>query len=309
MGITGSRGRRVVVALAATLALLGGGMVAGAATASHSSPPMAARTVAQPQPRQAARARASLLRYLKLDQPLADVVNQGGLQPGGRSISARPAAPSQAASYNWGGYVDSSSPGAFTAVSGSWVQPATFCSPEQRVTAFWVGLDGWNDPTVEQDGTIAYCFEGVAYYYSWWEMFPAGVVFVGSTVRPGDLIRASVAVSGGSNYTLSLTDASHPADSLTTVQSCAPTVCQDSSAEWLIERPEFSIGVSPLSTFSNWNLLNGSQTSDGVTGSIGSGPGSTQVSMLDATSTYPLLGTTGLNREGNAFSARWLNSY
>jgi hypothetical protein len=270
---------------------------------------LAARTTAQPLPRQAARARASLLRYLKQDQPLANLVNQGGLQPGGRSITAHPAAPSQAATYNWGGYVDSSSPGAFTAVSGSWVQPATFCSPEQRVTAFWVGLDGWTDPTVEQDGTIAYCFEGVPYYYSWWEMFPAGVVFVGSTVRPGDLIKASVTVSGGSNYTLSLTDATRPADSFSTVQSCAPAVCQDSSADWLIERPEFSIGVCPLSTFSDWYLLNGSQTSNGVTGSIGSGPGVTQVSMLDATSTYPLLSTSGLDRQGNEFSARWLNSY
>jgi hypothetical protein len=309
MSITGSRGRRVVVAVAATLALVGGGVAAGAATASRGSPPLAARTVAQTLPRQAARARASLLRYLKQDHPLANVVNQGGLQPGGTSISAHPAAPAQGATYNWGGYLDSGSPGTFTAVSASWFQPATFCSQEQRVTAFWVGLDGWNSTTVEQDGTIAYCFEGVPYYYSWWEMFPAGVVFIGTSVRAGDLIKASVTVSGGSNYTLALTDVNHPADSFTTVQSCQPSVCQDSSADWLIERPEFSIGVCPLSTFSDWNLMNASQTSDGVTGSIGSGPGVTQISMLDATSTYPLLTTTGLNRAENGFGARWLNSY
>lgn len=284
-------------------------MAAAAATASHGSPPAAARTVALSQPRQAALARASLLRYLKLDKPLANVDNQGGIQPGGPSITAHPSAPAQGATYNWGGYVDSGSPGTFTAVSASWIQPATFCSAEQRVTAFWVGLDGWTSTTVEQDGTIAYCFEGVPYYYSWWEMFPAGVVFVGTTVRPGDLIKASVTVSGGTNYTLSLTDVNHPADSLTTTQTCQPSVCQDSSADWLIERPEFSIGVCPLSTFSDWDVLQASETANGVTGSIGSGPGATQVSMLDATSTYPLMSTSRLNRQGNEFSAHWLNSY
>jgi hypothetical protein len=295
--------------VAATLALLGGSMAAVAATASHGSPLSAARNAARTSPRQAALARASLLRYLKQGQPLADLDNHGGLQPGGQSMSARPTAPAQGATYNWGGYVDSASPGAFTAVSASWLQPATFCSREQRVTAFWVGLDGWTSTTVEQDGTIAYCFEGVPYYYSWWEMFPAGVVFVGSTVQPGDLIKASVTVSGGSNYTLSLTDVNHPADSLTTVQSCQPSVCQDSSADWLIERPQFSIGVSPMSTFSGWRVSKASQTSNGVTGTIGAGPGVTQVSMFDATSTYPLMSTTGLNRAGSEFSARWLNSY
>lgn len=129
MGITRFRGRRVVVAAAATFALLGGSMAAVAATADHGSPSLAARDTAQTSLRQVALARASLERYLKQGQPLADLDNQGGLQPGGHSISARPTAPAQGATYNWGGYVDSASPGTFTAVSASWVQRPHSAAP------------------------------------------------------------------------------------------------------------------------------------------------------------------------------------
>lgn len=45
-----------------------------------------------------------------------------------------------------------------------------------------MGLDGFDNQTVEQDGTLAYCFEGAAYYFTWWEMFPGGSVTVGSSV-------------------------------------------------------------------------------------------------------------------------------
>jgi hypothetical protein len=118
-----------------------------------------------------------------------------------------------------------------------------------------------------------------------------------------------VTVSGGSNYTLSLTDATHPADSFSTEQSCPPTTCQDSSAEWIVERPAFNIGVGPLSLFPSWDVLKASQTSGGVTGSITSGAGTTQVTMVDASDTYPLVNVSGLSRAGDAFSERWLNSY
>lgn len=280
-----------------------------AATASHGSSRPATPEAAQAQAAQVARARLSLVRYMKAGNPLALLTSGSGPKPSGPNLSAGTQGAAQAGSFNFGGYVDSSSAGTFTAVSTTWVQPATFCSPEQRVTAFWIGLDGWTSTTVEQDGTLAYCFEGKPYYFSWWEMFPAPITVIGSTVRPGDRITASVTVSGGSNYTLSLTDATTPADSFSTVQTCQPTTCQDSSAEWIIERPAFNIGVGPLSAFSNWNVLKASQTSGGVTGSISAGPGTTQVSMVDATATYPLVSVSGLNRAGDSFTERWLNSY
>jgi Peptidase A4 family len=66
----------------------------------------------------------------------------------------------------------SSTSGTFTAVSGSWRQPVAFCTQEQELVATWVGLDGYDNMTVEQDGTLAWCFQGAPCYYTWWEIYP-----------------------------------------------------------------------------------------------------------------------------------------
>src|ERR1700685_3801005 len=116
---------------------------------------------------------------------------------------------------------------------------------------------------------LAYWCEGKEYYYTWWEMFPAGTVEVGATLRPGDLIHASVTRTGTS-YTLAVTDYNDPSDSFSTSHTC--TVCTNTSAEWIAERPEFPIGITPLTYFSDWGVSRASQTSDSVTGSIAAGP-------------------------------------
>jgi len=309
------RARRTVVGFAAALAFVAGGTAAVAAsTVSHVSARSSAQAIAAHRTEQAARARASLLRYLSEGyRPQADLARDGGLRPSSPNLNAGSKATAQVGSvgsYNWSGYADTSAAGTFTAVSGSWRQPATVCSQEQRLTAFWIGLDGYSDSTVEQDGTLAYCFEGVPSYYSWWEMYPGNSVTVGSTVRPGDLISASVTVADGTSYTLSLTDSTTPANSFSTVQTCLPAgTCQNSSAEWIAERPAFQVGITPLSFFLNWSLTNGSQTSDGTKGSIGFGPNATKITMVDATLTYPLVSISAPRSGGTGFGAHWLNSY
>ncbi len=63
--------------------------------------------------------------------------------------------------------------------------------------------------------------------------------------RPGDRISASVEVtpggSGENNYTLALTDNTTPGNNFSVTQPCATDTCLDSSAEWIIERPAFSL--------------------------------------------------------------------
>jgi Peptidase A4 family len=295
------RVRTTVIGCVAALALAVAGLAAvSLAAAGHSSARSAAHVTAS-RAELTAKARISLTRYLREDRPTVHLVRPGGvaLKEGARSTTS-------VGSFNWSGYVNSATAGAFTAASGTWRQPATVCSPEQRLTAFWVGLDGFDNDTVEQLGTLAYCFEGVPYYFSWWEMFPGASVTVGSTVQPGDLISASVKRSG-TNYTLTLIDFTTPGNSFSTVQSC--TTCENDSAEWIAERPAFAIGITPLSFFRSWNLMRASQTSNGVRGSIGSGPSPTQILMFDATGTYQLDQVSGLLRGGSSFRVRWLNSY
>jgi Peptidase A4 family len=292
----------VAIGLIAALGLAAGALAASAHTsAGDDSASPATHAAGAGQAELAAKARIALTRYLRSYRPRAQLA-----RPGGVNLKARATSTTAVGSFNWSGYADHGAAGTFSSVSATWRQPGTVCSPEQELTAFWVGLDGFDNQTVEQDGTLSYCFEGAAYYYTWWELFPGGSVTVGSTVQPGDLITASVHRSG-TNYTLSLTDVNHPANSFSTVQSC--TTCENDSAEWIAERPAFSIGITPLTFFRSWNVVGATQTSNGSRGSIGSGPNTTQLTMVDATETYPLDSVSGLFGHGSGFFARWLNSY
>jgi hypothetical protein len=65
------------------------------------------------------------------------------------------------------------------------------CTSQTSLAAFWVGIDGCSSSSVEQDGTLAECYGGAAYYYTWWEMYPANAIqVVGQTLRAGDSITA-----------------------------------------------------------------------------------------------------------------------
>jgi hypothetical protein len=303
MRVNRPRVAAIVIGSVAALAMAVGGMAAVTLAAAGNTAARPAHVTTASKAELSAKARIALTRFLREGyKPSAELV-----RPGGANLKAGASGTTAVGSFNWSGYADSSAtPNTFTAVSAKWRQPGTVCSPEQELTAYWVGLDGYSNETVEQDGTLAYCFEGVAYYYTWWEMYPGESVTVGSTVQPGDVIAASVKRSGTS-YKLSLTDFNNPANSFSTVQSC--TTCQNESAEWIAERPAFSIGITPLTFFRTWNPVGAVQTSNGARGTIAAGPNPTQITMFDATQTYPLDTVSGLFARGSSFAAHWLNSY
>jgi hypothetical protein len=293
-----------VIGSVAALAMAVAGVAAvSLAAASHQGAARPAHVATAAKAELSAKARVALTRMLREGyKPSAELV-----KPGEVNLKAGASGTTSVGSYNWSGYADSSTTAnTFTGVSATWRQPATQCSPEQELTAYWVGLDGFSNATVEQDGTLAYCFEGVAYYYTWWEMYPGASVTVGSTVQPGDVIAASVE-RRGTSYTLALRDYTNPANSFSTVQSC--TTCTNESAEWIAERPAFPIGITPLAYFRNWTPVGAVQTSSGAKGPISAGPNPTQITMFDATQTYPLDKVSGLTAGGSSFVAHWLNSY
>ena len=248
-------------------------------------------------------ARAALVKDLNRNHGTAWFVH--GV-PAGRAGVANSSATS---SYNWAGYADvSSTNGTFTKVSGAWTVPAVTCTKEDRITSDWVGLDGFSSSTVEQDGTVSQCFEGRAVYYTWYEMYPAGTIAVGTSVSPSDKISASVSRSG-SSYTLAVTDSTHTANSFSVNKTCATTTCVDTSAEWIAERPAYSIGIVPEAQFSTVPFSAASETAAGRTSTI-SGYSGTNYDMttIDATGTYDIATVSGLTG-GNAFKATWKNSY
>jgi Peptidase A4 family len=264
-------------------------------------------SASQPSAHFLAQARAALVSYLSANHP-APPVTSG--DPGAKTVNEptyAPANTSATGSFNWSGYADASkTPGTFTKVSGQWKTPKVHCTREDQLTSNFVGIDGFNSSTVEQDGTYSWCFLGQATYFTWYEMDPAGSVVVGNSVRPGDKITASV-TRAGTNYTLALTDSTHPINSFSTKQTC--TTCQNTSVEWITERPTFSIGIAPLADYRTWALSSASQTAGGKTGTISGYPTYYKIDMVDATDTYPLSLASGLNNAGNGFLTHWTNSY
>jgi hypothetical protein len=208
----------------------------------------------------------------------------------------------QVQSTNWSGYADTGA--TFTRVSGNWTEPTGHCGNALSLAAFWVGIDGYSSGSVEQDGTLIQCSGGVATYYSWWEMYPTNAIQVVSTaVRPGDSIAASVARVGG-NYTLRLTDSTHPAASFSTTQSCGS--CQNSSAEWIAEAPSGGAGVYPLTNFGTWSESNASVSSTTLTGTISSFTNHeiTMVNSSGGVKAQP----SGLTNGGRNFTVTWVSS-
>jgi Peptidase A4 family len=225
-----------------------------------------------------ARARAAFLQYMSSRRP--NVRSSARPRAASGGVTSTP-------SVNWSGYADAESGSKkISSVSGHWVIPAVHCpaGPYKYQDAFiaqWVGIDGFNDGTVEQLGTGTQCFEGVTYYYVWYEMFPAGTVEEGplecindniDCPQPGDEISASVTVTPGgdtNNYTLSLTDSTNPQESFSVNSTCDSATCLDSSAEWIVERPAFDLSfgfqILPLVDYSHTSFQSGTVTSGGKT--------------------------------------------
>jgi hypothetical protein len=242
-----------------------------------------------------AAARASLSRYVK---DLSAPMRLAGLKN-----------PTAADSFNWSGYADTdSTTGSFTRVAGSWVVPKVSCTTEDRILSAWVGLDGWTSSTVEQDGTLSWCFQNVALYYTWYEMYPAGTIVVGSAAHAGDHISASVSRSGTS-YTLKLTDSTTSGQNLSVTKTCAAATCVDTSAEWIAERSDYSTtGLIPLVPYGAWKLTSGSVKRGSTTGTIASFT-PYDVTMIDSTQTYNLSTVSALSSGNTTFTTTWKDSY
>jgi hypothetical protein len=221
-------------------------------------------------------------------------------------VSPRGVSGSQLTLANWTGYVDDNSLGfTYNKVSGHWVQPAVTCirKNDQELAVFWVGIDGYNSTTVEQDGTLALCNNGVVSYYDWWEMVPTNSIQIVSPILPGDTMASSVTFLSGA-YTLKVTDATHPVSSFTTTQTCSVT-CTDASAEWIAERPSIPGGFAVLPDFRTWKLTHASVTSY-KKGAIKTFP--YDDAIMENSSAQVLAFPSAPNSTGTGFKAFWRQS-
>jgi hypothetical protein len=184
-------------------------------------------------------------------------------------------------SSNWSGYADMGS--GFSAVSGNWTVPTLSCTSTNTYSAHWIGIDGANSSTVEQDGSEANCTGGAASYDAWYEMYGDNAVNNGSEVMlapssypvyPGDGMSASVSVANNV-WTLAISDAGSAAQPHSWQYSTNINYigAAQSSAEWVVERPQicyifFGCSLTTLANFGSVTFTNASATDNGTTGPI-----------------------------------------
>jgi len=217
-------------------------------------------------------------------------------------------------SFNWAGYVDTG--GTFSAVSAKWVVPTVTCSGTSALVAVqWVGIDGFNSSTVEQDGTETSCAGSTPQYSAWYEMFGdasvnGGYMVTLSTslyhVSPGDSMTASVLTSGG-QWTLKVVDNTAGWTFSTVITSSAPTAV---SAEVITESPGVCTGSctqAALADFGTVTFTNISVTSSTTgTGSITSSTAAA-VECIDSNN-LTMMSPGVLSGGGTSFTDTWISS-
>jgi hypothetical protein len=152
------------------------------------------------------------------------------------------AATVKATSSNWAGYAARRTGVAFRHVGGTWTVPAVDCSVgRESSSASWVGLGGYaaSSRALEQLGTESDCGrDGTATYSAWFEVVPAAATTAKLTIRPGDVVSASAAVSGHL-VTLKMVNRTRGTTATKVVRAATVDV---SSAEWIVEAPALCSG-------------------------------------------------------------------
>ena len=186
-------------------------------------------------------------------------------------------APPAAGAYtstNWSGYADVANSGySFTNVTAQWTIPAVQkpTGSSSSYSAFWVGLDGFNNSTVEQTGVLAQiASNGTKTYYPWYEMYPSAMQEITSfTVSPGDTISAAVKYdTTTSEFDLTISDTTSGGSY--SISQSAPGAAR-TSAEWIAEAPTIQNigGRQHLSTLADFGSVRFSSASESLLNSSG----------------------------------------
>lgn len=177
-------------------------------------------------------------------------------------------------STNWAGYAVHRAGVSFRQVSATWTEPTATCVPGQpSYSAVWVGLGGY-DPSsdaLEQTGTEIDCSAaGKVVSSAWFELVPAPSKPISLPVSPGDVIRATVSVTGH-RVVIELDNETSHHSFRRTMSALSVDV---SSAEWIVEAPsecvsQFACQALPLANFGSVSFASATATArSGAVGTI-----------------------------------------
>ncbi len=199
------------------------------------------------------------------------------LPPARSSPRPRPqphAAPQTNSSSNWAGYAIHRPGVSFDRVSAIWRQPTATCLLGTRsYSAYWVGIGGYGrrSNALEQIGTEVDCdVFGQVRSSAWFELVPAASRTIRFRVQPGDLIAATVTVTGH-RVVVMLRNATEHRRFRRVLHANHVDV---SSADWIVEAPSSCLSVTscetlPLADFGTASFgLTYARTTTGHVGSI-----------------------------------------
>ncbi len=211
------------------------------------------------------------------------------------------------ASENWSGYAVVGSD--FTQATGTWTVPAVDCTSDPNSSAsFWVGIDGWNNSTVEQTGTDSDCDGTHATYYAWIEFAPkAGITITSVPVSPGDQMSGEVSYNG-SQFVVTTTNTTTGA---TYTMTATVPEARRASAEWIAEANGYflsdfgTVHFGPDFTSTGASIGANSATDASTSGPISAFGKNTQASVIVNGKGADLAVPSFLSVDGTSFTVSW----
>ncbi len=156
---------------------------------------------------------------------------------------------------SWSGYaVTAAAP--YTSASATWQVPNVSYDGGQTPYGYeyvfnWVGVGGDGDATLIQLGTeLVVSTAGVTSFYTWYELYPAVSEPAGLTVKPGDIVSASLQCTAACSPAQTQTWRLTLSDETTGAAWTQSFQYQSSmaSAEWITEPPYYN-GFLPLADY------------------------------------------------------------
>jgi hypothetical protein len=209
-------------------------------------------------------------------------------------------------SNNWSGYAVTGD--LFTQARGSWTIPAVDCTAVPDSSAsFWVGIDGWENDTVEQTGTDSDCNGDKPSYYAWYEFVPAGGVTIASVpVSPGDQMSAQV-IYNNAEFTIIITNET---TGKSFIKSHPPGSAKRTSAEWIAEMNGYQLSdFGTVSFGGDYTFVDRTNyAADSATaGQIGDFGGHVWKSIL-VNANVEDAAPSSLSSDGTSFTVTWESS-
>lgn len=230
-------------------------------------------------------------------------------------------------SLNWSGYAaitGCSNPnptyGSITAVSGTWTVPAVVVNANgDTFSSTWVGIDGYNNPTVEQIGTEQDVINGSQSNYAWFDLYPAETqVIEGFPVNVGDVIEGRVHYLGVENgndvFRLTIKNLTQGKKFSIVQQTQTGIPAHRSSAEWIVEAPGIilssgQLAILPLADFSSVSFSKCKTEINGRVGSIDNKHWTFDAIAMISSTTHLLKATpSSLGSKGKSFTVTWNSS-